>query len=65
MVKRFGLKITTKCISISTVDYIVECLKGTIVDGHSVDWGFNSAAERMLNAVKLLPLNGAGTNGKI
>lgn len=50
---------------ISTVDYIVECLKGTIVDGHSVDWGFNSAAERMLNAVRFLPLNGAGTNGKI
>jgi hypothetical protein len=44
---------------ISTVDYIVECLKGTIVNGRSVDWGFNVTADRMLNATKLLPFTGA------
>jgi len=47
---------------ISKVDYLIRCLKGTIVDGRSVDWGFNATADRMLNADKFLLFNGARIN---
>ena len=50
---------------ISTVDYIIETLKGNIVNGRSIDWGFCVTAERMLNAINSLPLKGDGTNGKL
>ena len=50
---------------ISTVDYIIETLRGTIVNGRSVDWGFLVTSERMLNATKSLPPFGAGANAKL
>lgn len=39
---------------ISTVDYLVESLRGTIENGRCTDWGFTVTAERMLNATNTL-----------
>lgn len=50
---------------ISTSDYIIETLKGNIIDGRSVDWDFSIIADRMLNAARSLPPSGAELNEKL
>jgi hypothetical protein len=50
---------------ISTVDYIIETLRGNIRNGRSIDWGFSVTAERMLNAINSLPLKEDRINEKL
>jgi hypothetical protein len=50
---------------ISVIDYLVESIKGNIVDRYSINCGLDIIIDRMLNAAKPLPFTGAGTDGKI
>ena len=53
---------------ISVIDYLVESIKGNIVNGYgihsSIHGGIDIILDRMLNAAKPLPFTGAGTDGK-
>ena len=50
---------------ISVMDYLIESIKGTIVNGRSTKSSIDGTIDRMLNAAESLLPNGAGPNEKL